>query len=94
MTQPNADQSPGERDNLIIQAAIAWARTYYQTDVIAYLLEPEEEDEPGRYIASLAVRGYDLWQAAEVWLENNAIVAINDLGEGLPPANTPWPWPP
>ncbi len=95
MQQPHTDQ-PQNADNnaLIIQAATAWARAYYQAEVAAYLLEMEEEDEPGRYIVSLAVQGYDLWQAAEVWLENNAVVAINDIGEGLPPANATWPWPP
>lgn len=31
-------------------------------------------------------------QAAEVWLEDGEVEAINNLGEGLPPEGVPWPW--
>jgi hypothetical protein len=41
----------------------------------------------------LAVRPLGYWLAAEAWLSDGQIEAINDLGEGLPLANTDWPWP-
>lgn len=31
-------------------------------------------------------------QAAELWLENGDVTAVNDLGEEMPPADEEWPW--
>jgi hypothetical protein len=74
-------------------AVIAWARDYYQTrDIVAYVFD-EEDDDPDRYIAVLAVRGRTGWRAAEAWLEDGRVVSINDLGEGVPSDNAVWPWP-
>ena len=68
----------------IIQAVEAWAKEYYGVDSAQAYLFPDE-DEPERYIASLKLSGYDIWQAAEVWVENGQVVTVNDLGEGLAP---------
>jgi hypothetical protein len=42
--------------------------------------------------ALIAAANQSGWQAAELWLEHGVVVAINDLGEGVPPDDTPWPW--
>ena len=92
-----AQQSTATLNTLyqIITVAVEdWARGYFACpDVVVHVLDQEEDDEPDRYLTSLAVRGLDLWQAAEVWLEGSEVVAINDLGEGLPPDGVNWPWP-
>jgi len=74
-------------------AVVKWARDYYGADdAVVYLFDDEDED-PERLIAVLAVRGLDEWQAAEVWLEGNKVASINELGEGVPPEGVAWPWP-
>ncbi len=74
-------------------AVVKWARDYYGVDdVVVYLFDDEDED-PERLIAVLAVRGLDEWQAAEVWLEGSKVASINELGEGVPPEDVVWPWP-
>lgn len=77
-----------------IKAAVSnWARNYYRgDDVVVYLFDDEDAD-PERVIAVLAVRGLKGWQAAEVWLEGDQVMSINDLGEGVPPEDVTWPWP-
>jgi hypothetical protein len=39
-----------------------------------------------------AAKGQDLWRAIEVWVEEDAVVSMNDLGEGVPPDGVAWPW--
>ncbi len=78
---------------ILRQAAERWAKAYYHTDQVAVHILQEEDDEAGRYLALVAAANQDaIWQAAEVWLEDGAVVAINDLGEGLPPEGVLWPW--
>ncbi|MEZ4644836.1 MAG: hypothetical protein R3E31_19245 [Chloroflexota bacterium] len=78
---------------ILHQAAMSWAREYYQTEQIFIMIIREEDDEPGRYLALIAAANQNaIWQAAEVWLEDGEVVAVNDLGEGLPPEGISWPW--
>ena len=77
---------------ILQQSALTWATAYYQTDKIVVIIIREEDDEPDRYLALIAAANQSGWQAAEVWLEDGAVVAINDLGEGLPPDDLAWPW--
>ncbi|MCI0397495.1 MAG: hypothetical protein L0332_23650 [Chloroflexi bacterium] len=78
--------------NVIKAAAEAWAREYFQaTEAVGYVVE-EDEDEPGRFVVSLAMPDFDEWQAVEVWTEDNQVVSINWLGEGVPPDGIGWPW--
>ncbi|MFO7683215.1 MAG: hypothetical protein R6X34_24535 [Chloroflexota bacterium] len=75
-----------------IKTAVAvWVREQFKTsDVVSYLFP--DEDEAERYIVVFAVSGLDGWRAAEVWVENEAVVSVNDVGEGAPPDEAPWPW--
>jgi hypothetical protein len=74
-------------------AVVDWANKHYgHHEVVVYIFDDEDED-PERVIAVLAVRGSKEWRAAEVWLEGNRVASINDLGEGAPPEGVPWPWP-
>jgi hypothetical protein len=76
---------------ILHDSALAWAKAYYQTDqVVALILE--EGDEPDRYLALIAAANETGWQAAEVWLDNGRVVAINYLGEVIPPDEVTWPW--
>ena len=52
----------------------------------------EKGDEPGRYLALITAAAKGAWQAAESWLEDGRVMAINELGEGLPPDGATWPW--
>lgn len=70
-----------------------WAALYFQADDIVIYLFPDEDDEPERLIAILAVRGQEAWQAAEVWTDADEVASINPLGEGVPPDGVEWPWP-
>lgn len=72
--------------------ALAWAKAYYQTNQVVVAIIQEEDDEPDRYLALIAAANQTSWQAAEVWLEDGAVVTINDLGEGIPPDGATWPW--
>jgi hypothetical protein len=73
-------------------AVETWAKGYFKTeDVVSYVFA--DEDEPDRYIVVLAARGLDDWQAAEAWVEEDEVVSINNLGEGVPPDGVAWPWP-
>ena len=79
--------------NQLQSAVVEWARSYYDTDDIVAHIFDDEDDDPDRYIAVLAVRGLNAWQAVEVWLEGGQIVALNDLGEGVLSEDAVWPWP-
>jgi hypothetical protein len=73
-------------------AVIEWARDRFgNNDMVVHLFD-DEDDDPERYVAVLAVRGLNEWQAAEVWLEEDRVVSINALGEGVPPDGVSWPW--
>ena len=73
-------------------AGAAWARDVFQIDeVVVGEIAFEEEEE--RYLADVALRGVGEWRVAEVWVEAGAVVLINDLGEGHPMDDAPWPWP-
>lgn len=77
---------------ILHDSALAWAKATYQTDQVVVAIIQEEDDEPGRYLALIAAANQDTWQAAEVWLEDGRVMAINELGEGLPPDGATWPW--
>ncbi len=77
---------------LVKKAAEEWARDYFHTDKVIGYVSEDAEDEPGRFIVSLATPTIDDWQAVEVWVENWEVVAVNWLGEGLPPEDVEWPW--
>ncbi len=77
---------------ILQQSALAWAKATYQTDQVVVAIIQEEDDEPDRYLALIAAANQSSWQAAEVWLEDGDVVAINDLGEGIPPEGAIWPW--
>ena len=51
------------------------------------------EEDAGRYLVDYAVRPIGRWLVAEVWLADQEIFSINDLGEGLPLDDIRWPWP-
>lgn len=51
------------------------------------------EDDAGRYLVDYAVRAVGRWLVAEVWLNDQSIFSINDMGEGLPLEDARWPWP-
>ena len=73
-------------------AVAAWARDVFQTDdVLVGEIAFEAEEE--RYLADIALRDVGQWRVAEVWVEAGAVVLINDLGEGYPMDDAPWPWP-
>lgn len=72
--------------------ALAWVKATYQTNQVVVAIIQEEGDEPDRYLALIAAANQTGWQAAEVWLEDGTVVAINDLGEGIPPDGAAWPW--
>jgi hypothetical protein len=78
--------------SILHDSALAWAKVYYQTDQVVVAIILEEGDEPDRYLALIAAANQTGWQAAEVWLEDGRVVAINDLGEGIPPDGVTWPW--
>ena len=75
------------------QAVALWAEEYFGANEIELYLFDDEDEDPSRYIAIIAVHGLDTWQAAEVWEEEGEIVSINHLGEGVPPEDAVWPWP-
>ncbi len=76
----------------IIKTAVAtWlAEQFDFTDVVSYVFP--DEDEVDRYIVVFAAKGQDMWRVVEAWVENDAVVSINDLGEGVPPEGVAWPW--
>jgi hypothetical protein len=73
-------------------AVVKWAHDYYGADDVVVYLFDDEDGDPERVIAVLAVRGLEEWQAVEVWLEGNKVASINELGEGVPPEDVVWPW--
>lgn len=76
-----------------IRASVAaWARDVFQTDEV-FVGEIAYEAEEERYLADVAVRGVGEWRVAEVWLEAGEVSLINDLGDGFPLEDVPWPWP-
>ncbi len=78
-----------DRVRLAVQT---WANDYFKTDkVVIYVFDDEDED-PSRYIAVMAVQGLDSWQAAEAWEEKSEVVSVNHMGEGVPPESGIWPW--
>ncbi len=77
---------------ILHDSALAWAKATYQTNQVVVAIIQEEGDEPDRYLALIAAANQTGWQAAEVWLEDGTVVAINDLGEGIPPDGAAWPW--
>lgn len=72
-------------------AVAAWARDVFQTDDV-FVGEIAFETEEERYLADVALRGAGEWRVAEVWVEAGTVVLINDLGEGHPMDDAPWPW--
>lgn len=80
----------------IKSAVVKWAWSTYDSDevVVGAAAEDEIDDEDGtRYLVDYAVRQEGQWMVAEVWVQDGAIVGINDLGEGLPLDDADWPWP-
>lgn len=76
----------------IRSSVVAWARDVFQTGEV-FVGEIACEADEERYLAAVAVRDVGEWRAAEVWVEAGRVVLINDLGEGLPLEDVPWPWP-
>jgi hypothetical protein len=76
----------------IKQATINWAHLEFQAQEVVLGLAEPDEDEPDRWLVDFAIPTIPYWQVAEVWLEGNQIVSINDLGEGVPPEGVAWPW--
>lgn len=80
-----------------IRSAVAeWARSVYESDeiIVGMAAEDDIDDEDGtRYLVDYAARQEGQWMVAEVWVQDDAILGINDLGEGLPLENSEWPWP-
>jgi hypothetical protein len=78
--------------NLIQTAVAAWSRRTFATDeVVIGEISLDEEEE--RYLVDLAARPVGYWLLVEVWLAAGRVVAVNDLGEGLPLNGVEWPWP-
>lgn len=76
----------------IKQSVINWVQAEYEVqEVVLGLVEPDE-DETERWLVDFAIPTIPYWQVAEVWIEDDAIVSINDLGEGVPPEGITWPW--
>ncbi|MBP8002527.1 MAG: hypothetical protein KA314_26380 [Chloroflexi bacterium] len=76
----------------IKQATINWVQQEFRSqEVILGLVEPDE-DEPERWLVDFAIPTIPYWQVAEVWIEDDQIVNITDLGEGVPPEGMDWPW--
>ncbi len=76
-----------------IHAAVTrWARARFHSDEIV-IADIDRDDEPEQYLVVLAARPLTYWLAVEVWLSDGQVVAINDLGEGVPLEEQPWPWP-
>ena len=72
-------------------AVVNWlAEQLNITEVVSYVFP--DEDEVDRYIVVFAARGQDMWRAVEAWVEEDVVVGINDLGEGIPPDGVAWPW--
>jgi hypothetical protein len=72
-------------------AVVAWGEEQFKTtDIFSYIFPDEYEAD--RFIVVFAVNGLEGWRAVEVWLENDVVVSINDLGEGVPPDGALWPW--
>ena len=85
-----------DRTALIKSAVNDWARQAFSNDEIiigSANLDAFDEDEAERYLVDFAVRPVGLWLVAEVWVSDGRILAINDIGEGLPLNNAEWPWP-
>lgn len=77
-------------------AVVDWAQAAYGSDDIVVGAATEDDityDDGIRYLVDYAVRQEGQWMVAEVWVENGAILDINDLGEGLPLDDAEWPWP-
>lgn len=76
----------------IKQAVIAWIQAKQSADEwVLGVVEPDEDD-PDRWLVDFAIPTIPYWQVAEVWVEEDEIVSINDLGEGVPPEGVAWPW--
>ena len=76
-----------------IHAAVTrWARARFHSDEIV-IADIDRDDEPEQYLVVLAARPLTYWLAVEVWLSDGQVETINDLGEGVPLEEQPWPWP-
>jgi hypothetical protein len=85
-----------DRTSHIKSAVNDWARQAFSNDEIiigSATLDAFDEDEAERYLVDFAVRPVGRWSVAEVWVSDGRILAINDIGEGLPLNNAEWPWP-
>jgi hypothetical protein len=92
-------------DQQIKSAVLDWATLTYHTQEIVIgsaaqdgatqdgaELVGADEEEADRYLVDYAVRPIGHWLVAEVWLADQQIFSINDLGEGLPLDDIRWPW--
>ncbi len=80
----------------IKEAVIEWAQKIFSAGeiVVGQPAEDEsEDDEADRYLVDFAVRKIGYWMVAEVWVADNEILSVNDIGEGLPLDDIDWPWP-
>jgi hypothetical protein len=77
----------------LIQTTVTnWATRTFATDEVV-LGQIALDDQEDRYLVDVAARPVGYWLLVEVWLEDGRVVAMNDLGEGLPLVNSEWPWP-
>jgi hypothetical protein len=72
-----------EVQQVILTAVSQWATTRGEGQPLSISIEHEEGDDPDRFIATIGLG--DSWLALEIWLEDGAVVAIAELGEGVPP---------
>jgi hypothetical protein len=82
----------GDITQIIQTAVIHWSQEKYHTDDILIADISPDEDEPERYLVILAARPLAYWLVVEVWFNDGQVETINDLGEGLPLEERPWPW--
>jgi hypothetical protein len=80
---------------LIRTAVSNWAKNAHNTNEIVIGMAAEddiEDDEGTRYLVDLAARDVGHWLVVEVWVAEDEILSINELGEGLPLDGSEWPW--
>jgi len=86
-----------DRLNARIREAVkSWVqKTYNSMEIIVGLADEDkvDDDEGERYLVDFAVRTVGYWLVAEMWVVDDEIQSVNDLGEGLPLDDTRWPWP-
>jgi hypothetical protein len=91
-----------ERDTKLIErirkAVAAWVNDAFETNdiVIGEIAEDNEdyegEEEAVRYLVDVAVRSIGHWLLIEAWVQDEEVLSISNLGEGIPLNDPAWPW--